>query len=36
MGLKITIRLVTGAICLALITGTLRRFEARHTIATSP
>jgi DHA1 family inner membrane transport protein len=28
--------LVTGAICLALITGALHRFEARHTIATSP
>jgi len=28
--------LVTGGICLVLITGALRRFEARHTGATSP
>jgi len=28
--------LVTGGICLALITGALRRFESRHTGATSP
>ena len=28
--------LVTGGICLALVTGALRRFESRHTGATSP
>jgi hypothetical protein len=28
--------LVTGAICLVLVTGALRRFESRHTGATSP
>jgi predicted MFS family arabinose efflux permease len=28
--------LVTGGICLVLVTGALRRFESRHTGATSP
>ena len=28
--------LATGGICLVLVAGALRRFEARHTIATSP
>jgi predicted MFS family arabinose efflux permease len=28
--------LVTGGICLVLVTGALRRFESRHTCATSP
>jgi MFS family permease len=28
--------LVTGGICLVLVTGALRRFESRHTSATSP